>query len=175
VKALKASCEFLLSLPYMKRFSILALIVTGLTIATLTSCSKDDSSSNSSSTADARDLSVGKYIGTFTTEIAGQTNSDSAVFDISKGANNTINILEDGINILTGTIVTTGTNYKSSIPAQTIKTYDETDSTEMTFDIIGNGNDHVSFESSSKKFTYSFKLVGGQLDGLIVTTTGIKQ
>jgi hypothetical protein len=83
--------------------------------------------------------------------------------------------LEDGINILTGTIVTTGTNYKSSIPAQTIKTYDETDSTEMTFDIIGNGNDHVSFESSSKKFTYSFKLVGGQLDGLIVTTTGIKQ
>ena len=56
----------------MKRFSILALIVTGLTFATLSSCSKDDDSSNSSSTNDARDLSVGKYIGTFTTEIAGK-------------------------------------------------------------------------------------------------------
>ena len=159
----------------MKRFSILALIVTGLTMATLTSCSKDDDSSNSSSTTDARDLSVGKYIGTFTTEIAGQTNSDSAVFDISKGANNTINILDDGIIIATGAFVATGAGYKASIPAQTIKTYDQTDSTEMTFNIIGNGNDHVSFENSSKKFTYSFKLVGGQLDGLIVTTTGIKQ
>jgi hypothetical protein len=159
----------------MKRFSILALIVTGLTFATLTSCSKDDSSSTSTSTTDARDLSVGSYIGTSTTVIAGQTSSDSTGFVISKGANNTINILEDGINIFTGTIVTTGKDYKASMPAQTIKVYDETDSTEMTFDIIGNGNDPVSFESSSKRFTYSLKLVGGQLDGLIVTTTGIKQ
>jgi len=159
----------------MKRFSILALIVTGLTMATLTSCSKDDSSSTSTTTTDARDLSLGTYIGTNTTVIAGQTSSDSTGFVISKGANNTINILEDGINIFTGTIVTTGKDYKASMPAQTIKVYDETDSTEMTFDIIGNGNDPVSFESSSKRFTYSLKLVGGLLDGMIVTTTGIKQ
>ena len=80
----------------------------------------------------------------------------------------------DGNNILTGTIVATGKDYKASLPAQTIKTIDP-DSTEMTFNIIGNGNDPVSFVSSSKRFTYSFKFVGGQLDGLIVTSTGIKQ
>jgi hypothetical protein len=159
----------------MKRFSILALIVTGLTMATISSCSKDDSSSSSVSTTDARDLSVGTYIGTFTSVIGGQTNTDSTSFIITKGANNTLSISEDGINIATSTVTATGTNFNANIPAQTLKVFDETDSTEMTFDIIGQGANHVSFESSSKRFTYSFKLVGGQLDGLVVTTTGVKQ
>jgi hypothetical protein len=159
----------------MKRFSILALIVAGLTMATISSCSKDDSSSNSGSTVDSRDLSIGTYIGTYTSVFAGQTNTDSTGFIITKGANNTISISEDGINIATSAVTSSGTNFKANIPAQTIKVFNETDSTEMTFNIIGNGNNHVSFESSSKRFTYSFKIVGGQVDGLVVETTGVKQ
>ncbi len=159
----------------MKRFSILALIVAGLTMATISSCSKDDSSSNSGSTVDSRDLSIGTYIGTYTSVFSGQTNTDSTGFIITKGANNTISISEDGINIATSAVTSSGTNFKANIPAQTIKVFNETDSTEMTFNIIGNGNNHVSFESSSKRFTYSFKIVGGQVDGLVVETTGVKQ
>lgn len=157
----------------MKRISILALIVTGLTMATISSCSKDESSTTT--TTDARDLSVGTYIGTFTSVIAGQTNSDSTMFVLSKSDNNTLNILEDGINIKTGSVIASGTNFKASIPAQSLKIIDETDSSEFNLDIVGNGTDHVTFESSSKKFTYSFKVVGGQLDGLVLTTTGVKK
>jgi hypothetical protein len=160
----------------MKRISILALIVTGLTMATISSCSKDESSTTTTTTTtDARDLSVGTYIGTFTSVIAGQTNSDSTMFVLSKSDNNTLNILEDGINIKTGSVIASGTNFKASIPAQSLKIIDETDSSEFNLDIVGNGTDHVTFESSSKKFTYSFKVVGGQLDGLVLTTTGVKQ
>lgn len=158
----------------MKRISILALIVTGLTMATISSCSKDESSTTTTTTTDARDLSVGTYIGTYTIVFDGQTITDSSGFVISKGPNNTISINDGGIDIASSPIITAGTSFKASIPSQTIKIIED-DSTETSFGVIGNGTDHISFESNSKSCTYSFKFIGDQLDGMIVTTTGVKQ
>lgn len=170
-------CLNLLNVANMKSIRIIAAIATGLVFSVLVGCSKEESSPSNSSTnnsTDARDLSVGNYTATYISTIGGETDSGATTFSILKGANNTINISEDGILIASGAIVTTGSNFKASIPAQTLVIYDE-DSSSFSANIVGNGNEHITFDATTKRLTYSYKVSDFGMGDVLFTSTGIKQ
>lgn len=152
----------------MKRITIIALMVTGFTIGTLSSCKKDDTSSKTTTTTDARDLAVGTYSGMSTITFDGQTITDTTTLTVAKGINKTIVI--DG-NILTSDIVVTGNDFSGNIPTQNVD-----DGNGGTYSIQGEGrsNEQFAFVASSKALAFEIRITGGALSGTRMSFFGTK-
>ncbi len=154
----------------MKRITIIALMVTGFTIGTLSSCSKDETSSSSkTTTTDARDLAVGTYSGYSMVVFDGQTSSDTTSITVTKGPNKTL--LING-NTVTSDVVVNGSDLSGNIPAQNIK-----DEDGNTTGIEGEGasNKQFSFVASSKTLFFSVKFTDGPLRTARLTFSGVKK
>ena len=156
----------------MKRITLLAVIVAGLTIGTLSSCSKEETASNTTTTStDSRDLAVGTYYGMTLGVIGTDSIVDSTSFTISKGSGNTVTILEDGVTITTGAIVVDGKDFSGNIPTQNITT------DGVTYSIQGQGtnNEQFAFDATLKGFAYDIRVTGGPMNGATITTYGYKR
>lgn len=156
----------------MKTIKIIALVAATLPIGLISSCSKDESSSNTTTTTDARDLVVGSYSGIETsTDASDSTETDTVVFTITKGAGTSLIITEDGVSINTGAVVVSGKDLAGNIPTQTLTL----GGINFSIQGRGNNNEHFGFMESTKAFTYDFKLNDGPFAGTEVMVLGFKK
>jgi hypothetical protein len=156
------------------KFSKIIQSIAGLfLLISLMACSKENTSTTSTSTTDVRDKAVGTYSGNANLKDSTGTKifDTTTTFVVAKGSGNSITFTEEGKTIITDAIVVNGNNFSCNIPSQNFTV----NGAVITLKGSGNNNEHFNFQDAQKVISYTYEITEGQMKGTVYNVFATKK